>query len=104
MKLILTNLREAGKTVLVLDAEQEYADLCAALGGCYLDFMSGEYRINPLEPKAWNEVESLDCQAPEAFQRATRLSQHIAYLKDFFRAYKDFSDAQIDVIEILLGR
>jgi type IV secretory pathway VirB4 component len=32
----------------------------------------------------------------------TRLSQHVAFLKDFFRAYKDFDDAQIDTIEILL--
>ena len=34
----------------------------------------------------------------------TRLSQHIAYLKDFFRAYKDFTDVQIDTIEILLAK
>ena len=40
----------------------------------------------------------------EAFRKATRLSQHISFLKDFFRAYKDFSDAQIDALEILLTR
>lgn len=34
----------------------------------------------------------------------TRLSQHIAFLKDFFRAYKDFTDTQIDTIEILLSK
>ena len=32
----------------------------------------------------------------------TRLSQHISYLKDFFRAYKGFSDSEIDTIEIML--
>lgn len=32
------------------------------------------------------------------------LSQHISYLKDFFRSYKDFSDAHIDALEILLTR
>jgi type IV secretory pathway VirB4 component len=32
------------------------------------------------------------------------LSQHISYLKDFFRAYKDFSDAHIDALEILVTR
>lgn len=42
--------------------------------------------------------------APEAFRKVTRLSQHIAFLKDFFRAYKDFTDAQIDTIEILLSK
>jgi hypothetical protein len=53
MKLILTNIRESGKSVIILDAEAEYAELTEAMGGCYIDFMSGEYLINPLEPKAW---------------------------------------------------
>ena len=102
MKLLLTNLREAGKRIITLDAEAEYEDLTSALGGCYIDFMSGEYIINPLEPKAWSDGADSDVTAPEAFRRVTRLSQHVAFLKDFFRAYKDFNDAQIDTIEILL--
>ena len=102
MKLLLTNLREAGKRIITLDAEAEYEDLTSALGGCYIDFMSGEYIINPLEPKAWSDGTDSDVTAPEAFRRVTRLSQHVAFLKDFFRAYKDFDDAQIDTIEILL--
>ena len=102
MKLLLTNLRESGKHILVLDPEAEYEDLTQNLGGCYLDFMSGEYIINPLEPNAWSDGRELDETAPVAFQGVTRLSQHIAFLKDFFRAYKDFTDAQIDTIEILL--
>ncbi len=101
MKLLLTNLRESGKSVIVLDAEQEYADLTNNLGGTYLDFMSGEYMINPLEPKSFGEAEK-DETSPEAFRKVTRLSQHISYLKDFFRAYKDFTDAEIDTIEIML--
>ena len=103
MKLLLTNLREAGKRVICLDAEAEYEELTENLGGCYIDFMSGEYTINCLEPKAWTDGTDLaDPTAPEAFRRVTRLSQHIAFLKDFFRSYKDFTDAQIDTIEILL--
>ena len=105
LKLLLTNLRESGKQILCLDPESEYEDLCQALGGCYIDFLSGEYTINPLEPKAWNDsVEDVDVTTPEAFRKVTRLSQHIAFLKDFFRAYKDFTDAQIDTIEILLSK
>ena len=106
MKLILTNLRESGKRILVLDAETEYRDLCEeGLGGCYIDFMTGEYKINPLEPKVWSDgVEEMDLSAPEPFRKVTRLSQHIAFLKDFFRSYKDFTDAQIDTIEILLSK
>ncbi len=105
LKLILTNLRESGKRIICLDPESEYEELCSALGGCYVDFLSGEYTINPLEPKAWNDsTDNVDPDAPAAFKKVTRLSQHIAFLKDFFRSYKDFSDAQIDTIEILLSK
>lgn len=105
LKLLLTNLRESGKQIICLDPESEYEDLCKALGGCYIDFLSGEYTINPLEPKAWSDGQAeLDPDAPAAFRKVTRLSQHIAFLKDFFRAYKDFTDTQIDTIEILLSK
>ena len=103
LKLILTNRREAGKRIICLDPEAEYGALCDALGGCYIDCMSGAYIINPLEPRAWSEsFDPTDADAPEAFRKPSRLSQHIAWLKDFFRAYKDFTDAQIDTIELLL--
>ena len=106
MKLLLTNLRESGKRILCLDVESEYKSLCEdGLGGCYIDFMSGQYLINPLEPKAWtDDPEDVDSYSPDAFRRVTRLSQHIAFLKDFFRSYKDFEDVQIDTIEILLTK
>lgn len=105
LKLILTNLRESGKRIICLDPESEYEEICANLGGCYIDFLSGEYTINPLEPKAWSDgQDDADVDAPVAFKKVTRLSQHIAFLKDFFRAYKDFNDSQIDTIEILLSK
>ena len=105
LKLILTNLRESGKRIICLDPESEYHELCSELGGCYIDFMSGKYTINPLEPKVWADgVEDIDPTTPDAFKKVTRLSQHIAFLKDFFRSYKDFTDAQIDTIEILLSK
>ena len=108
MKLLLCNRRESGKSILCLDPEHEYEDLCNNLGGTYIDMMSGEYMINPLEPKAWSENSRFGNQeketddSPETFRKVTRLSQHISYLKDFFRAYKDFTDAEIDTIEIML--
>ena len=103
MKLLLCNLRESGKSIIVLDPEQEYEELCVNLGGTYIDMMSGEYMINPLEPKAWSDGERPGEDAvPETFRKVSRLSQHISYLKDFFRAYKDFTDAEIDTIEIML--
>ena len=105
LKLLLCNIRMSGKSVICLDAEQEYEDLCNNLGGCYVDLMSGEYIINPLEPKEWSgNTADVDEDAPEAFRRATRLSRHISYLKDFFRVYKNFNEAQIDALEILLSQ
>ena len=104
MKLLLCNLRESGKNILVLDPEQEYHDLCDNLGGTYIDMMSGEYMINPLEPKSWTDGDKGNKDEPEAFRKISKLSQHISYLKDFFRAYKDFTDAEIDTIELMLIR
>ena len=103
LKLIITNIRESGKSFVCLDPEAEYEDITNALGGCYIDFMNGKYKINPLEPKDWGVAEDdINEDAPNAFKRVTRLSQHIAFLKDFFRAYKDFTDQQLDTIEIML--
>ncbi len=105
LKLILTNMREAGMQIVGLDAEMEYKDLAVNLGGCYLDLMSGEYIINPLEPKLWDETGSPeDLDAPQTFRVRSRLSQHISFLKDFFRSYKDFTDREIDVIELMLQK
>ena len=91
MKLILTNLRETGKQVLVLDPDDELRTLTANLGGCYVDMMSGEVLINVMQPKAWDDNQSV-------------LSQHISFLRDFFRSYKDFSDTQIDTLEMMCQR
>ncbi len=106
LKLLVINRRSGGKTVLILDPDGEYRDLTNALGGSYLDFMGGQYMINLFEPKLW----SLDDESekpsgediPEAFTKSNRLSQHIAFLKDFFSVYKDFSSVQLDTLEIIL--
>ena len=105
LKLLLLNFLEAGKSAISLDVEHEQQDMCERVGGCFMDLMGGVYRINPLEPKCWDEGgDPEDTDAPEAFRKSTRLSQHISFLKDFFRAYKDFSDRHIDVIEIMVSR
>lgn len=105
LKLILTNLRQSGMHVLALDPEMEYEELTENLGGCFIDLMSGEHIINVLEPKAWDEAgDPRDTEAPQAFRQTSKLSQHISFLKDFFRTYKDFDDRQIDTIEIMLSK
>ena len=104
LKLLVTNLRESGKRIIGLDAEGEMQTLAQNNGGCYLDFLDGTYMINLLEPKAWASEPVEDPDAPEAFRRSGRISQHIAFLKDWFRSYKDFSDMEVDTIEIMLSR
>ena len=103
MKLLICNLLETGKSVVSLDAEHELEELCGKLGGCFIDLMAGEKRINVLEVRCWNEDTEADESAPEAFRKSTLLARHISFLKDFFRAYKDFSDPQLDTIEIMLS-
>lgn len=104
MKLLICNLLETGKSVVSLDAEHELEELCGKLGGCFIDLMAGEKRINVLEVRCWNEDTEADESAPEAFRKSTLLARHISFLKDFFRAYKDFSDPQLDTIEIMLSK
>ena len=102
LKLILTSLREKGKRIISLDPETEFAELTLNLGGCFIDLMSGEYIINVLEPKTWDDGSNTDEDAPQTFKCKTKLSQHISFLRDFFRTYKDFTDREIDTIELLL--
>lgn len=115
LKLLLLNTLESGKAVLTLDAEHEQKDMCEAVGGCFLDLMSGQYRINVLEPKCWDDEQAESASnadirggeegsVPLAFLQTTRLSQHISFLRDFFASYKDFSDRHLDVLEIMVGK
>lgn len=104
LKLLLCNILESGKNIICLDPEHELVDLCRNLGGCFIDLMGGQYKINPLEPKLWSEDTEDDETAPAPFRQKTVLSQHISFLKDFFRSYKAFEDRHIDAIEIMLER
>ena len=92
MKLLLCNMRESGMDIVCLDPELEYKDLAVNMDGCYIDLMEGEYIINVLEPKRWEE------------DSGSVLPRHISFLRDFFRAYKDFTSAEIDVLEIFLEK
>lgn len=107
LKLLLINLREQGGFSLInLDPEHEYEELTNNLHGVFIDMMSGKYMINVLEPKLWSNdsEEDNDEDVPATFKKTTVLSQHISFLKDFFKTYKDFSDEQIDTLEIMLTK
>ena len=103
LKLLLLNFLEAGKSVISLDVEHEQKDMCETVGGCFMDLMGGVYRINPLEPKCWDDGSGPeDRDAPEAFRKSTRLSQHISFLRDVFRVYKGFDTPHIDTLELMV--
>ena len=106
LKLLLINFLESGKALCVLDPESEYEDLCNNCGGYFVDLMSGEYIINPLEPKLWSDSdEQMEGDADvAAFKKKTKLSQHISFLRDYFASYKDFTDSHIDTLEIMVEK
>lgn len=107
LKLLLINIRLSGKSVIALDPETEYEELTINLGGCYLDLTSGKNIINVLEPKLWATAEDVEEKTneslPKAFTFNSKLSQHISFLKDFFKCYKsNFEDRHLDTLEILI--
>ena len=107
-KIIETIVRQSQKKLYICDPENEYSDLTENLGGTVMNMMSGEYVINVLEPKQWSnngddEEDKSDIDAPVAFKKNSRLSQHIAFLRDFFGSYKpEISSNELDTLEIIL--
>lgn len=101
LKTLLSILRESGKHIICLDPEDEYRDLTENLGGHFIDLMEGRYYINPLEVKLWSE-DAQEGNLPQAFSGKSILSRHIAFLKDFFRTAREFTDSEIEVLEIML--
>lgn len=103
LKLILCNQREAGMNLICLDPEHEYIDLTKNLGGIFIDLMSGKYIINVLEPKLWSsDDEEEEEDVPDTFKQTTLLSQHVSFLKDFFKSYKKLTSEQMDTLELML--
>lgn len=106
LKLIVTILRQQGKRVLILDPDNEFRTLVESLNGSYIDIMQGKYFINVLEPKQWTESQDVTPEDAEAvratFTKSTVLSQHISFLRDFFRCYKALEREQLDTLEIML--
>ena len=106
LKLLIINARQQGKKFYIIDVENEYREVTSRIGGTYIDMMAGKFFINVLEPRLWTDAPVMDSteDVPLAFRQQTRRSQHIAFLRDFFRCYKDFSTEQLDTLEMLLEK
>lgn len=110
LNLIKTNWRLKGKGIIGLDPDGEAQELTENLNGTYMSMMSGKYIINVLEPKTFSEGEEdsttdkNDDDYIPTFSKKTVLSQHISFLRDFFRTYKNMNDTILDVLEIMLEK
>lgn len=104
IKLLICIFRQQKKAVFTVDVDSEYIDITDAIGGTNLDMMAGKYFINVLEPKIMkSENDEDDPDAPSSVDKKTLLSQHIAYLRDFFSVYKpEITGSQLDILEIML--
>lgn len=97
MKLLMCIFRQQQKKIFSCDVEDEYSPLVTALGGTNIDMMSGDYFINPMEPKM------LLSDDEKVNKRKSMLSQHIAFVRAFFEVYNpELTAEQLDTLEILL--
>lgn len=105
VKKIIVDWRFKGQNIICLDPESEYKDLTENLDGYYIDLMEGKYIINVLEIRKFMEIDDEeDSDFDDSFDKTNLLSQHLSFLRDFFKAYKDVNDSILDCIEIFLTR
>lgn len=101
LKLLLLNFREAGNRVFNLDSEGEYIDMGHRFGDV-IDLTNGKAIINILEPKRWSWENEHDQDAPASFNDDNVLTQHLSFLRDFFRVYKQMNNSMLEVLEFIL--
>ena len=106
---LIVNFAETGKRIIILDPEHEYEDLIKDIGGSYIELTDGNYMINIMEPKSFSKpddgetADSLDMATTKTYTTSGMLSQHISFLRDFFKIYKsDLSGTGLDILEVLL--
>jgi hypothetical protein len=95
VKLMLLREYMLGAKVIILDPEREYKDLCAQLGGIWINAAGGGGRINPLQirPIPKDSDESSDGGEASILQRP--LAQHMQRLRTFFALYlRELSDLE----------
>ena len=107
VKIIIVDWRLKGQNIICLDPEGEYKEITENLNGYYIDLMEGKFIINVLEIRKFMDTDDDedDDDLGGRFDKTNLLSQHLSFLRDFFKAYKEnISDSMLDCIEILLTR
>ncbi len=106
VKLIVTDWRLKSKKIILLDPELEYKELTENLGGYYIDLMEGKYILNILEVRRFSEGledNEDEKELSNTFSSSNTLSQHLSFLRDFFKTYKEgLSERLLDCLEIFL--
>lgn len=87
LKLLICNLLESGKRVLILDPENEYITLTNNLDGNNISFLSDSLSLNPLHIFFITDDKKYDYE------------RHISYLLDFFSLLFDFSNKELSTLE-----
>ena len=105
MKLLLIIFLQQLKNVYICDVDREFEEPTRKLGGTNIDMISGKYFINIMEPKIVISAEDSEDEFEVSYDTKTIISQHIAFIRDFFKAYKpEMTSSQLDVIEILVNK
>ena len=83
LKLLLCNVREASERLISLDSEHENEKIVPRPGRLLLDYLSGQYRINLLEPRCWDNGNRRTRTSPNAFPGDAAL-QRVSFLRGCF--------------------
>eukprot|EP00831_Metopus_contortus_P074337 TRINITY_DN67905_c0_g1_i1.p3 TRINITY_DN67905_c0_g1~~TRINITY_DN67905_c0_g1_i1.p3 ORF type:complete len:118 (-),score=23.84 TRINITY_DN67905_c0_g1_i1:86-439(-) len=73
LKLIKVNWRLKKKNIICLDPEHEYSTLTQNMKGTFIDLMQGDYVINVLEPKMFDDGTSDLTQSDSDYVQALSL-------------------------------
>lgn len=91
-KIISQFLAHGNVRAFIFDYENEYSEPISNLGGVNIDATDVRYRINPLQVRAFKNIDEVeededfkDLPRLEAFESKAYLSQHLSWLKDFLR-------------------
>ena len=105
MKLLLIIFLQQQKNVYICDVDREFEEPTMKLGGTNIDMLLGKYFINVMEPKVNVFDEDSDDEFIVNYDTKAIISQHIAFIRAFFEAYKpEMTSSQLDVLEILVAK
>jgi energy-coupling factor transporter ATP-binding protein EcfA2 len=98
MKSLIINEYAEGTTIIIIDPEREYKDICEKLDGQWINMSGGENKINYFEVMGnTEEDDDKDEEKINAYEETIRK------LRTFFKIYlKDLSDADLSKLEEII--